>query len=223
MQLRQNVLNYHRAAPSKPSMLEPRIQQHFFESADLGYQAADTLARPIAEAAQAIVDCVTAGGRLCVHGRGASHAPASLLVAALAGRFERERPGLAVLGLATDPLVLSGPPAAATSQSPAVQQLRALGAPGDVLVAFAHSAGDVMLAALVEAAHDREMSAIVLAGREPGGMPLPAGAGPVMAETDILVTIPHDRAARVCELQLVALHALCDAVDLQLLGDADLP
>jgi uncharacterized membrane protein (DUF485 family) len=30
-------------------MLEQRIQQHFFESADLQYQAADLLARPIAE------------------------------------------------------------------------------------------------------------------------------------------------------------------------------
>ena len=51
-------------------MLEPRIQQHFFESADLSYQAAEAMARPIADAAQAIVDCVTSGGRVWVHGRG---------------------------------------------------------------------------------------------------------------------------------------------------------
>ena len=37
-------------------MLEPRIQQHFFESADLSYQAAETLARPLAEAAIGFVD-----------------------------------------------------------------------------------------------------------------------------------------------------------------------
>ena len=34
-------------------MLEQRIQQQFFESADLKYQSAETLARPVAEAAQA--------------------------------------------------------------------------------------------------------------------------------------------------------------------------
>ena len=83
-------------------MLEPRIQQHFFESADLSYQAAESLGRPIADAAEAIVECFTAGGRVWIHGRGMAQAPAQLLGAALSGRFERERPGLAamVLGLA---------------------------------------------------------------------------------------------------------------------------
>lgn len=201
-------------------MLEPRVQQHFFESADLGYQAAESIARPLAEAAHALVECLTAGGRVLVHGRGASHAPASLLGAALAGRFERDRPGLAVFVLGTDALALSAP--TGDGAAPAVQQLRALGSPGDMLVAFAHLPGDPQLAALVESAHEREMSAVVLTGREASAAAAPPTL-PALAETDLRITIPHDRAARVCELQLVALHALCDAVDLQLLGDADLP
>ena len=66
------------------------------------------------------------------------------------------------------------------------------------------------------------MSALVFAGREPGAnASRPAGQA-ITAETDIWITIPHERAARICELQLLTLHALCDAVDLQLLGDADL-
>ena len=110
-------------------MLEPRIQQHFFESADLSYQAAEAMARPIADAAQAIVDCVTAGGRLWVHGRGVAQAPAQLLGAALSGRFERERPGLAAMVLAVDPLLLSEP-RASEADAPAVTQLRVLGQAG---------------------------------------------------------------------------------------------
>jgi D-sedoheptulose 7-phosphate isomerase len=204
-------------------MHEPRVQQHFFESADLGYQAAESIARPIADAAQAIVDCLTAGGRVLVHGRGVAHAPATLLGAALTGRFERERPGLAALVLATDAVMLSTPAAAAAPQDPAVQQVRALGAPGDVLVAFALHPSEAHLDDLVDAAHEREMSAVVVTGRDPAAVALATAGGPSLAETDIRITIPHERAARVCELQLVALHALCDAVDLQLLGDADLP
>ncbi|HEX7640474.1 MAG TPA: phosphoheptose isomerase, partial [Burkholderiaceae bacterium] len=75
---------------------------------------------------------------------------------------------------------------------------------------------------LVAAAHEREMSAVVVAGREPGhgGMRPPASLG--VAETDVWIAVPHERPARICELQLLTLHALCDAVDLQLLGDADL-
>jgi D-sedoheptulose 7-phosphate isomerase len=199
-------------------MLEPRIQQHFFESADLSYQAAETLARPIADAAEAIVDCVTAGGRLWIHGRGIAQAPALLFGAALSGRFERERPGLAAMVLGVDTLLLSEA-RPGDADAPAVQQLRLLGQPGDVLVAFALRPDDAQLAALIAAAHEREMSAIVLAGREAAGA---AGAAADAAETDLWITVPHERPARVCELQFLTLHALCDAVDLQLLGDADL-
>jgi D-sedoheptulose 7-phosphate isomerase len=201
------------------SMLEPRIQQHFFESADLSYQAAEVMARPIADAAQAIVDCVTAGGRIWVHGRGIAQAPAQLLGAALSGRFERERPGLAAMVLAVDPLLLSEA-RASEADAPAVTQLRVLGQAGDVLVAFALRPDDTLLAAVVNAAHEREMSALVIAGREPGASAPRAAA--ITAETDIWISVPHERPARICELQLLTLHALCDAVDLQLLGDADL-
>jgi D-sedoheptulose 7-phosphate isomerase len=200
-------------------MLEPRIQQHFFESADLSYQAAEAMARPIADAAQAIVDCVTAGGRIWVHGRGIAQAPAQLLGAALSGRFERERPGLAAMVLAVDPLLLSEA-RASEADAPAVTQLRVLGQAGDVLVAFALRPDDALLAAVVNAAHEREMSALVIAGREPGASTPRAAA--ITAETDIWISVPHERPARICELQLLTLHALCDAVDLQLLGDADL-
>ena len=149
-------------------MLEPRIQQHFFESADLSYQAAESMARPIADAAQAIVDCVTAGGRIWVHGRGVAQAPAQLLGAALSGRFERERPGLAAMVLAVDALLLSEA-RESEADAPAVTQLRVLGQAGDVLVAFSLRPDDALLAAVVAAAHEREMSALVIAGREPGG------------------------------------------------------
>ena len=202
-------------------MLEPRIQQHFFESADLSYQAAEAMARPIADAAQAIVECVTAGGRIWVHGRGVAQAPAQLLGAALSGRFERERPGLAAMVLAVDPLLLSEP-RASDADAPAVTQLRVLGQAGDVLVAFSLRPDDALLAAVVSAAHEREMSAVVIAGREPGSGAPRGGAQAITAETDIWITVPHERPARICELQLLTLHALCDAVDLQLLGDADL-
>ena len=202
-------------------MLEPRIQQHFFESADLSYQAAEAMARPIADAAQALVDCVTSGGRIWVHGRGVAQAPAQLLGAALSGRFERERPGLAAMVLAVDALLLSQA-RDSDADAPAVTQLRVLGQAGDVLVAFSLRPDDALLAAVVDAAHEREMSAVVVAGREPGAGTARGGTPVATAETDIWITVPHERAARICELQLLTLHALCDAVDLQLLGDADL-
>ena len=55
-------------------MLEQRIQQQFFDSADLQYQTAESLARPIADAAQALTGCLTSGGKLLVAGLGGSAA-----------------------------------------------------------------------------------------------------------------------------------------------------
>ena len=40
-------------------MLDLRIQQHFIDSADLQYQAAETLAKPLDAGVQALMACVT--------------------------------------------------------------------------------------------------------------------------------------------------------------------
>ena len=47
-------------------MLEQRIQQQFFEGADLQYQTAEALARPIAEAANAMVSLPACGFFICI-------------------------------------------------------------------------------------------------------------------------------------------------------------
>ena len=43
----------------------------------------------------------------------------------------------------------------------------------------------------------------------------------VLGETDVLVSVPHGRPARVAEAHLLVLHCLCDAVDLQLMGELE--
>lgn len=178
-------------------MLEQRIQQQFFESADLQYQAAETLARPVAEAAAALLAAITAGGKVMCCGAGAGVALAQHMARLLAGRFERERPPLAALALAAG--------------GEGVQQVRALGLPGDVLLFIDDADGDST--AVIPAAQDKDMTIVVLAGRGAQAF------GELLAETDVLVALPHERAARVAELQLLVLHCLCDAVDFQLMGD----
>ena len=90
-------------------MLEQRIQQQFFDSADLKYAAAEHLTRPVADASHALIGAITSGAKVLVCGNGAGAGIAQHLAAQLVGRFERERPGLAALCLAADalrPLVL---------------------------------------------------------------------------------------------------------------------
>ena len=75
-------------------MLEQRIQQHFFDSADLQYRSAEVLLRPIADAAAALLSAITSGGKVMVCGSGAGAALAQHLARLFTGRFERDRPPL---------------------------------------------------------------------------------------------------------------------------------
>lgn len=201
-------------------MLEPRIQQHFFESADLLYQVAENLSRPIADAAQMAVGCLTSGGKLLTGGTGGGQVLARLMSTALLQRLERERPPLAAVALATEPVSLLYPVSGQGDVDPhgaLAMQLLALGQPGDLLVLFSLTNEDPAVVAAIGEAHAKDMS-VVLFG---AGLAAPWHA--LLAETDVWIAVPHERALRAMELQLLALHALCDAIDVQLLGEADPP
>lgn len=197
-------------------MLEQRIQQQFFDSADLKYQAAESLTRPIADAVQAVLGCITGGGKLLLCGTGASAASAQQFAAQFVGRFERERPGLAAVAL-VDSAVLTSVADEGDYAQVFAKQVRALGQPGDVLLAISHQGGAVAVTTAVDAAHDKDMTVIALTGN--GGGPLAAR----LAETDVHICVPHERAVRIQEVHALALHCICDAVDLQLLGEQDNP
>jgi D-sedoheptulose 7-phosphate isomerase len=197
------------------AMLEQRIQQQFFESADLQYQAAEVLSRPIADAVQAMVAGLTAGARVLAAGLGQSAGLAQLFTADLVGRFERERPGLAALTLGGDGIALSAIAADGGFDRVLVRQVEALGHPGDVLLLLESANAHPALAAAARAAQAKEITVVALTG--PDGSALRS----VLGETDVHIAVPHERGARVLETQLLVLHALCDGIDFQLLGEQD--
>ncbi len=196
-------------------MLEQRIHQHFIESADLKYQSAEALSKPIAEAVHAIIACVTSGGKVLACGNGGSAADAQHFSAEFVGRFERDRPELAAIALTTDTSIIT---AIANDYDFNVifsRQVRALGQPGDVLLAISTSGNSGNVLAAIEAAHEREMVVIGLTGRGGGKM------NQALRDTDVHICVPHERTARVQEVHILALHCICDAVDAQLLGDQE--
>lgn len=196
-------------------MLEQRIQQQFFESADLQVQAADALARPLADAVHAVLGCITAGGKLMVCGSGGATADAQHLAAQFVGRFERDRPGLAALALGTDSVLTQSLARESGINDVLAKQVMALGLPGDVLLVLAPAGDDEAVIAAMQAAHGKDMTVIAFTGRQAPGL-----AAELM-ETDVQVAVPHDRAARIREVHVLALHCLCDAVDVQLMGEQE--
>ena len=166
-------------------MLEQRIEQHFIDSADLKYQAAQILSKPIAAAVQAILASVTSGGKVLACGNGGSAADAQHFAAEFVGRYERERPELAAIALTTDSSILT---AIANDYDFSVvfsKQVRAFGGAGDVLLALSTSGNSANVLAAIEAAHEREMTVVALTGR--GGGKINAA----LRETDVHICVPH--------------------------------
>lgn len=197
-------------------MLEQRIQQQFIDSADLKYQSAEGLSKPIAEAVQAVVTSITGGGKVLACGNGGSAADAQHFAAEFVGRFERERPELAAIALSTDTSVLTALANDYAFNVIFARQVRALGHPGDVLLAISTSGSSANVLAAVDAAHERDMTVVALTGRGGGAL------GKKLRETDVHICVPHERTARIQEVHQLALHCLCDGVDTQLLGEQDL-
>jgi len=196
-------------------MLEQRIEQQFIDSADLKYQAAQVLSKPIASAIQAILACVTSGGKVLVCGNGGSAADAQHFAAEFVGRFERERPELGAIALSTDSSILTAIANDYDFDQIFSKQVRALGQSGDVLLAISTSGNSKNILKSIEAAHQREMTVVALSGKGGGKM------GASLRETDVHICVPHDRTARIQEVHLLVLHCLCDGVDTQLLGDQE--
>jgi D-sedoheptulose 7-phosphate isomerase len=129
------------------------------------------------------------------------------------GRFERERPELAAIALTTDTSILTAVGNDYAFDAVFSRQVRALGQPGDVLLAITTSGNSSNILAAVEAAHARDMVVIGMTGRDGGKM------GHILRETDVHICVPHPRTARIQEVHILALHCICDGVDAVLMGD----
>jgi D-sedoheptulose 7-phosphate isomerase len=199
------------------AMLEQRIEQHFIDSADLKYQAAQVLSKPIAAAVQAMLTCVTGGGKVLACGNGGSAANAQHFAAQFVGRHERERPELSAIALTTDSSIITAVASEFDFSAIFSRQVRALGSPGDVLLVLSIDGNSANVLAAIEAAHEREMVVVGLSGHGGGKM------AHALRDTDVHICVPHDRAPRVLEVHILALHCICDAVDAQLLGDQENP
>ena len=196
-------------------MLEQRIEQQFIDSADLKYQSAQTLSKPIAAAVGALLMCVTGGGKVMACGNGGSAADAQHFAAEFVGRFERERPELGAIALSTDSSILTAIANDYHFDQIFSKQVRALGQPGDVLLAISTSGNSRNVLAAIEAAHERDLIVVALTGKGGGKI------GQVLRETDVHICVPHERTARIQEVHLLVLHCLCDGVDSQLLGEQE--
>jgi D-sedoheptulose 7-phosphate isomerase len=192
--------------------LHDRILGQFHASAQTKLDTAHALAPQIEQAARLMVHCLAQGGKIMACGNGGSAADAQHFAAQMITRFEQERPGLAAMALTTDTSILTAIANDAAYDQAFARQIKALGIPGDVLLAISTSGHAASVLRAVAAAHARGIHVIALTGRDGGALAEP------LQESDVLLCVPAESTARIQETHLLIIHCLCDAVDSVLLG-----
>ncbi len=193
--------------------ISKRITKHFKDSAELKLKVMDELAQPIGDGAQLFFDCVANDGKILCCGNGGSAADAQHFAAELLNRFEKERPGLAAVALTTDSSVLTSIANDYDFNQVYSKQVRALGLPGDSLLAISTSGNSANVVAAIHAAHERNMRVVALTGRDGGEM------AAALHPDDVLICVEAKSTARIQEVHLLALHCVCDVIDYLLLGE----
>ena len=191
--------------------LQNRVAEHFAQSIQAKQQAAEVLSAPTAQAAEIMLQCLMNDGKILACGNGGSAADAQHFAAEMTGRFEKERMELAAVALTTDTSALTAIGNDYGFDHVFSKQVRALGRAGDVLIGISTSGNSANIITAIEAAHERDMQVIAFTGRDGGKI------AAMLKDNDILLNVPHPRTARIQEVHILLIHALCDCIDTMLL------
>lgn len=192
--------------------MQARIIRQFNDAIDTTIRAIEPLLAPLEEAGRMLAAALLDEKKVICCGNGPSANTVRQLCTYLIDQFRHERPGLPVMALDADSAVLSAIASDYHFHDIFSRQLRALGQPGDVLLAASHRPHAGNLAAAIRAAHDRGMRVILLAGAESPDLVT------LLAGDDILLAVPADSRERIQEVHLMIIHCLCDLIEHQLFG-----
>jgi D-sedoheptulose 7-phosphate isomerase len=184
-----------------------RVQELFEQSIEAKRCSAERLAPVIARAGEALASAISAGHKVLSCGNGGSAADAQHFSAEMLNGFERDRPGLAAIALTTDTSTLTAIANDYRYDDVFAKQLKAISSPGDVLLAITTSGNSGSIVAAIEAAHENQLTVILLSGRDGGR------AAESLSSMDIEVRVPAESTARIQEVHLLVLHCFCDIVD----------
>jgi len=151
-----------------------------------------------------IITALRAGGKVLFFGNGGSAMDAGHLAAELAGRFYRDRPGLAGVSLADGTASVTAIANDYAYADVFARQVRALGRPGDVAVGLTTSGNSENVVNALIAAREAGVLAVALTG---------AAGGKAAEFADICVRVPTDDTPRAQEACLHLGHTICEIVE----------
>lgn len=192
--------------------LQDRIINHFSDSIQTKQDSMASLCELIEFASQKIVEALINDRKILTCGNGGSAGDAQHFSSEMLNRFERERPALPAIALSTDTSTITSIANDYHFDEVFAKQIRALGQPGDILLAYTSSGNSTNIIKAVKVAHDRDMPVIALNGKDGGAL------ATALTESDIEIRVPSTSTARIQEVHLLISHCLCDLIDHQLFG-----
>ena len=148
---------------------------------------------------------LTTAAKFLPASNGGSATEAQHFVGELMGRYKGDRPSLPAIALTADSTVLTCIGNDYRYDEVFSRQVKALGRPGNVLVAFSTSGNSPnVLTALKAAARSSQLKSIAFLGSE-------GGAASALGDCSLIV--PHQDTARIQEGHLFLMHELMDYVE----------
>ena len=190
--------------------LNERVAKHFEESIKTKQLAQEVLTEATAEAALLMFNTLANDGKILACGNGGSAADAQHFAAEMTGRFEKERMELAAIALTTDTSALTAIGNDYGFEHIFSKQVRALGRAGDVLIGISTSGNSGNVIEAIKAAHDCGMKVVAFTGRDGGKI------AAMLKDGDVLLNVPYPRTARIQEVHILLVHAICDCIDTML-------
>ena len=192
--------------------VERLVRLRLEESARLKQRLATLHVPEVAAAAAAFADTIERGGTVLLCGNGGSAADAQHLAAELTGRFVHDRRALPGIALTTDSSALTAIANDYGYEHVFERQVRALGRPGDLLVAISTSGRSASVLRAVEAAREGGLRTLGLTGGD---------GGDLASAADLAVVVPATATARIQEAHITVGHIACEVVEQRLFDRTD--
>lgn len=147
------------------------------------------------------------GHKILACGNGGSACDAQHLVGELMGRYILNRPSLPAVALNADSAVLTCLANDYSYEDVYARQVKGLGQPGDVLVAFTTSGNSPNVLRALEVAREAGLKSVAFLGKD-------GGAAAKLADCTLIVS--HKATARIQEGHQFLLHSLMDHIEAEL-------
>ena len=167
--------------------------------------ASEEVVTALEAVASACISAYRAGRKLLLVGNGGSAADCQHIAGELVARFNFDRPGLAAIALTVDTSVLTAIGNDYGYERTFSRQVEALGAQGDVLLAYSTSGSSRNILAAIEAARGKGMLVVGVTGARPS--PMEDG------RCHYLLRTPSTHTPCIQEGHLVMGHMLCQLVE----------